>query len=76
MNRPILNIRITFFAFCALKLLVGRQKEHPACKKLSDWRGCLSAVRHKCFAYDSADATATRVLNSRHLGVNVPTNLS
>jgi len=24
------------FAFSALSLLVGRQEEHPACKKLSD----------------------------------------
>jgi len=30
-------------SFSALTLLVGRQEEHPACKKLSGgmWRGCL-----------------------------------
>jgi len=32
----LLQTRIQFFAFSALTLLVGRQEEHPAWKKLSD----------------------------------------
>jgi len=32
-----------FLAFSALTLLVGRQEEHPACKKLC-WCGCLSGA--------------------------------
>jgi len=40
-NRPILSILmlklVALIAFSALTLLVGRQEEHPACKKLSDW---------------------------------------
>jgi len=36
-------------AFSALTLLVGRQEEHPACKKLSDevlmWLSVWSEVR-------------------------------
>ena len=43
----------------ALKLLVGRQKGHPACKKLSG--GMLSGVRCR-LAYGPADATATHCL--------------
>jgi len=27
---------VVSFAFCALTLLVGHQKKHPVCKKLSD----------------------------------------
>jgi len=30
-----IQIGFTFLAFSALTLLVGRQEEHPACKKLS-----------------------------------------
>jgi len=37
---------LTLFAFRALMLFVGRQEEHPACKKLSDemlvWLSVLS----------------------------------
>ena len=48
------------FAFGALTLLVGRQKEHPACKNwvMRCWCGYLSAVRCRLFAYGPADATA------------------
>jgi len=47
----------------ALTLLVGRQEEHPACKKLSGgcWRGYLSGARCR-LAYAPADATATHCL--------------
>ena len=31
----IITLVLCFFAFSALTLLVGRQEEHPACKKLS-----------------------------------------
>jgi len=48
------------FAFHALRLLAGRQEEHPACKKLIwCWRGYLSGVRCKWSAYGPADDTAT-----------------
>jgi len=30
---------LTIYAFSALTLLVGRQEEHPACKKLGEWWG-------------------------------------
>jgi len=55
-------------AFSALTLLVGRQEEHLACKKLSGgvqnlgmryWRGYLYGARCKRFVYGPADATAT-----------------
>ena len=40
---------IVFYAFSALTLLVGRQKEHPACKKLSGgvlaWLSAWSEVQ-------------------------------
>jgi len=50
-----------WFAFTALTLLVGRQKEHLACK---NWvmrcrHGYLSWARWKWFAYGPADASAT-----------------
>jgi len=32
---PILLLIVFFIAFSALTLLIGRQEEHPACKKLS-----------------------------------------
>jgi len=50
-------------AFSALTLLVGRQEEHPACKKLSGgvlaWLSVWSEVQT---AYGPADATATHWL--------------
>jgi len=50
----------------ALMLLVGRQEEHPACKKtewwpVGCWRGYLSGARCR-LAYGPADATATHCL--------------
>jgi len=33
--KAIYDTMLTFFAFTALMLLVGRQEGHPACKKLS-----------------------------------------
>ena len=50
-------------AFSALTLLVGRQEEHPVCKKLSGevlaWLSVWSEVQ---IAYCPADATATLCL--------------
>ena len=50
-----------FSAFSTLTLLVGRQEGHTACKNwvMRYWRGYLSGVRCKWFAYGLADATAT-----------------
>jgi len=56
------QIQITIFdAFSALMVLVGRQEGHLACKNwvMTYWRGCVSGVRCKWFAYGPADATAT-----------------
>jgi len=43
---------ITWFAFSALTLLVGRQEEHPACKNWSDevlvWLSVWSEVQIAC----------------------------
>jgi len=49
------------YAFSALTLLVGWQEGHLACKNwvVRYWRGCLSGVRCKWFAYGPADTTAT-----------------
>jgi len=51
-------------AINALKLLVGWQEWHPACKNwvVRYWRGYLSEARCKWFAYGPADATATHHL--------------
>jgi len=45
----------------ALTLLVGQQEGHLACKNwvVLYWRGYLSGVKRKRFAYGPADATAT-----------------
>ena len=51
-------------AFSALMLLVSRQEEHPACKKLivaGCWHGYLSGARCR-LAYGPADTTATHCL--------------
>ena len=49
------------FAFSASSLLGGHQEEHPACKNevMRCWRGYLSGMRCKWFAYGPADVTAT-----------------
>jgi len=51
---------LPFCAFSALTLLVGRQEEHPACKKLSGevlvWLSVWNEVQ--MFAYGPADAAA------------------
>jgi len=45
----LMSIVLLCFAFSALTLLVGRQTEHPACKKLSDevlaWLSVWSKVQ-------------------------------
>jgi len=48
-------------AFTALTLLVGWQDGHPVCKNwvMRYWRGYLSGVSYKWFAYGSAGVTAT-----------------
>jgi len=65
-TRKVLRFEITnmLIAFSALTLLLGRQEEHPACKKpgvVGCWHGCLPAARCK-LAYGPADATATHCL--------------
>ena len=53
---------LAVFAFSALTLLVGRQEEHPACKKnleMRYWHGYLPGARCKWFAFGPVDATAT-----------------
>jgi len=51
-------------AFSVLMLLVGRQKGHPACKKLSGgllaWLSVWSEMQE--LAYGPADATVTHCL--------------
>jgi len=46
------DISVIFCAFSAFTLLVGRQEEHPACKKLSDevlvWLSVWSKVQVVC----------------------------
>jgi len=61
MLRVTLRMIVMLIAFSALTLLVGCQEEHPVCKNwvMRCWRGCLSGVRCKWFAYGPADATAT-----------------
>jgi len=62
------TLQLTFnllqVSFCALKLLVGRQEGHPACKKLSGgvlaWLSDWNEVQR--LAYGPADATATHCL--------------
>ena len=46
--------------FSAWTLLVGRQEEHPVCKKclIGCWCGYLSGARCRLFAYGPADAAA------------------
>ena len=47
-------------AFSALTLLVGRQEDYPACKKIwvmRCWDGYLSGARCKWFAQGPADVT-------------------
>jgi len=49
------------FVFSALTLFIGRQEEHPVCKKI-DWWGAgmvMSGARCKWFAYGPADYTVT-----------------
>jgi len=48
-----------------LKLLVGRQEGHPACKKTEWWDADVVICLERCadfFAYGPADATATHCL--------------
>jgi len=50
-------------AFTALKLLVGWQEGHPACKKTEWWDAGMVVSGSRCrFAYGPADATATHYL--------------
>jgi len=58
-----ISIKLSSLAFSALTLLVGRQEEHPACKKPSGgvlvWLSVWSAVQTCIWP---ADATATHCL--------------
>ena len=61
-NIPLIIDDISLLAFSALTLLVGRQKGHPACKKLSGGMlAWLSGMRCR-LAYSPADATAAHYL--------------
>jgi len=52
-----------FLAFSALKLLVGRQEGHPACRKLSGEVLAWLFVWTRCrLAYGPPDATANHSL--------------
>jgi len=51
---------LTFFAFSALTLLVGRQEGHPACK--DEWYGTDMVICLERIAYGPANATATHCL--------------
>jgi len=51
--------------FSALTLLVNRQQEHPACRKILSYEVLawyLSGVRCIWFAYGPADATGTPII--------------
>jgi len=63
LNVILLHCSGHILAFSALKLLVGWQEGHLACKKLSGgcWRGYLSGARCR-LAYGPADSTATHCL--------------
>jgi len=53
----------------ALTLLVGRQEEYPACKKVMGcWHGYLFGVRCR-FAYGPADATAAHYLLFQYIQI-------
>ena len=56
----VLQVLLLLLAFVSVILLVGCQKEHLACKRLSVRCGCccLSGVRCRSFAYGPADVTA------------------
>jgi len=58
-----MNCVLGHIAVFALTLLVGRQEEHPACKKwvVGCWRSYVSGSRCR-FAYGPDDATATHYL--------------
>jgi len=59
----ILTSSTTIVVFSALKMLVGQQEGHPACKKLSGGVLACYLLAARCrLAYDPADATATRCL--------------
>jgi len=56
---PVVNHRsvAASITICALKLLVGRQEEQPACKKLSDevlaWLSVWSEMQMICILWSS-----------------------
>ena len=52
--------QLSWFAFSALTLLVGRREEHLACKNraMRFWCGYLSEAKCRLLAYSPADATA------------------
>ena len=59
----IIILLLLYYAFSAMKLLVGRQEGHSACKTwaVGCWHGYLSRARFR-LAYGPADATATHCL--------------
>jgi len=50
------------YAFSALTLLVGRQEEHPACKKTEQWGAGMVTCLERDAGLHMADATATHCL--------------
>ena len=59
----LVHISVFFLTFSALMLLVGWQKGHPVCKKLSGGVPAWLSVWSECrLAYGPADATATHSL--------------
>jgi len=49
-------------AFSALTLLIGRQEEHLACKKLSDEMLAWLSAWSEVYNFNLADATATTII--------------
>ena len=56
---------IICFAFSALTLLAGRQKENPAYKNcvMGCWHGRQSGAKCRLFAFGPANATASQTLS-------------
>jgi len=63
------TVNCSVFTFSALTLLVGRQEEHPACKKLSDkvlaWLSVWSEVHMFCIWFSWCHPSSFASLKSR-----------
>jgi len=58
----LMTLPLTISCFSALTLLVGRQEEHPACKKTEWWDVGVVVCMGCRLAYSPADATDTHYL--------------